>query len=185
MREAIDSLKLVLSGISNIFEKGTKGNIQEIINNLKEGTASLKKIMDTDSGPLAGTLKNVSSVTENLKKNNDSITATISSFRRTAEKFSSIEVQPAIDSLSATISELKSTLAKINSNNGTLGLLMSDRKLYDKLNEAILSAEILLDDLRLHPKRYTGSLIFNRKDKTGPLTSPSKKDTVPASGNKQ
>jgi phospholipid/cholesterol/gamma-HCH transport system substrate-binding protein len=179
IREAIDSLKMVLSSVNNIFEKDTKGNIQEIIANLKTATVSLKTLFDTENGALAGTLNNVSAITENLRKNNDSITATISSIKRTADKFSSLEIQPVIDSLQNTINTLGKLVSKINSNDGTLGLLMNDRKLYDQLNETILSAELLLDDLRVHPKRYTGSIIFNRKDKTGPLTSPTNKDSIP------
>ena len=179
IREAIDSLKMVLSGVNNIFEKDTKGNIQEIIANLKTATVSLKTLFDTEDGSLSRSLKNVSSITENLKNNNDSITATISSIKRTADKFSSLELQPTIDTLQNTINTLGKLVSKINSNDGTLGLLMNDRKLYDQLHETILSAELLLDDLRVHPKRYTGSIIFNRKDKTGPLTSPTKKDSIP------
>lgn len=179
IREAIDSLKMVLSEVSTIFEKDTKGNIREIISNLKETTASLNTLLDAKNGQLAGSLKNVLSFTDNLKKNNDSITATISSIRKTANKFSSLEIQPTLDSLQASVAILKTILSKINNQEGTLGLLLSDRKLYDKLNDVILSAEILFDDLRIHPKRYTGNIIFNRKDKTGPLTSPSKKDSVP------
>jgi phospholipid/cholesterol/gamma-HCH transport system substrate-binding protein len=179
IREAIDSLKMVLSEVSTIFEKDTKGNIREIISNLKETTASLNTLLDAKNGQLAGSLKNVLSFTDNLKKNNDSITATISSIRKTANKFSSLEIQPTLDSLQASVAVLKTILSKINNQEGTLGLLLSDRKLYDKLNDVILSAEILFDDLRIHPKRYTGNIIFNRKDKTGPLTSPSKKDSVP------
>jgi phospholipid/cholesterol/gamma-HCH transport system substrate-binding protein len=179
LREAIDSLKMVLSGVNNLFEKDTKGNIQDIIMNLKTASASLKTLFDNENGALSGTLKNVSSITENLKKNNDSITATISSIRKTADKFSSLEIQTTIDSLQNTIVQLGKLVSKINSNDGTLGLLMNDRKLYDQLNETILSAELLIDDLRVHPKRYTGSILFNRKDKTGPLTSPAKKDSLP------
>ena len=184
IRETLDSLKMVLSGVNNIFEPETKGNIREIISNLKDATVSMKILMNTDSGPLAGSFKNVTSITDNLRKNNDSITATISSIKKTADKFSALEIQPTIDSLQTSIVVFKNMLAKINSNEGTLGLLMNDRILYDKLNEVLLSAEILMDDLRVNPKRYTGNIIFNRKDKTGPLTSPSLKDSVPQSKNK-
>lgn len=181
VRDAIDSLKMVLSGINNLFEKDTKGNISEIINNLKEATVSLKTLLNTESGPLSGTLSNVNSITSNLSKNNDSITATISSIKKTADKFSKLEVQPTIDTLQTTISEFKALLSKVNTNDGTLGLLMRDRQLYDKLNDMMLALEVLLDDVRVHPKRYTGNIIFNRKDKTGPITSPAKKDSVPQS----
>jgi phospholipid/cholesterol/gamma-HCH transport system substrate-binding protein len=75
-------------------------------------------------------------------------------------------------------------LSKFNTNQGTLGLLMKDRKLYDQLNSLLLGVEILFDDIRVNPKRYTGSVIFNRKDKTGPLTSPAKKDSIPQGNQK-
>jgi phospholipid/cholesterol/gamma-HCH transport system substrate-binding protein len=40
-----------------------------------------------------------------------------------------------------------------------------------------------MDDLRAHPKRYVNISVFGKKDRTGPLTSPAKKDTTPAGGN--
>lgn len=184
VRDAIDSVKLVLSGLNRLFDPETKGNIREIIGNFKQTTVSLNKLLDAESGALSATLANANSVTSNLKKNNDSITATISSIKRVADKFSSLEVQPAIDSLQTSISAFKTVLTKFNTNDGTLGLLMKDRKLYDQLNDLLLGLEILFDDIRVNPKRYTGSLIFNRKDKSGPLTSPAKKDSVPQGNQK-
>ena len=184
VRGAIDSLKIVLGGLNRLFDKDTKGNVSEIIRNLKETTGNLNKLLNAESGALAATLSNANSITSNLKKNNDSITATINSIKRAADKFSSLEVQPAIDTLKVTINELKNVISKFNSNDGTLGLLMKDRKLYDQLNDLFLGLEILLDDIRVNPKRYTGSLIFNKKDKTGPLTSPAKKDSIPQGNQK-
>jgi phospholipid/cholesterol/gamma-HCH transport system substrate-binding protein len=179
VRDAIDSLKMVLSGLNNLFEKDTKGNIQEIIRNFKESSVSLNRLLNAETGALAATLNNASSVTGNLKKNNDSITATISSIKRAADKFSSLDVQPTIDTLQASIVEFKNILSKFNTNEGTLGLLMKDRTLYDQLNKVALGLEILIDDLRINPKRYTGNIIFNRRDRSGPLTSPAIKDSVP------
>ena len=46
-------------------------------------------------------------------------------------------------------------------------------------NLETLSAEILMDDLRAHPKRYVNLSVFGRKDKGPVLTSPSKKDSIP------
>jgi phospholipid/cholesterol/gamma-HCH transport system substrate-binding protein len=140
--------------------------------------------LNAESGALAATLANANSITSNLKKNNDSITATISSLKRAADKFSGLEIQPTVDTLQAAISEFKTILSKFNTNEGTLGLLMKDRQLYDQINKLLLGMEILVDDLRVNPKRYTGSLIFNRKDKTGPLTSPAKKDSIPQGNQK-
>jgi phospholipid/cholesterol/gamma-HCH transport system substrate-binding protein len=179
VRDAIDSLKMVLSSLNNMFEKDTKGNIQEIIRNLKQSSISLNRLLNAESGALAATLENANSISANLRKNNDSVTATISSLKRAADKFSSLEVQPTVDSLKASIVEFKNILSRFNTNEGTLGLLMKDRVLYDQLNKLALGMEILVDDIRVNPKRYTGNIIFNRRDRSGPLTSPAKKDSVP------
>lgn len=179
VRDVLDSLKRALGGLNNIFEKDTKGNIQEIIRNLKESSIGLNKLLDAESGALAATLENANSISSNLKKNNDSITATISSIKRAADKFANLEVQPTVDSLKYSIVEFKNLITKFGNDQGTLGLLLKDRGLYDQLNKLALGLEILVDDLRVNPKRYTGNIIFNRKDKTGPLTSPAKKDSVP------
>jgi phospholipid/cholesterol/gamma-HCH transport system substrate-binding protein len=142
-------------------------------------TNSLNKLMDTEKGALAMSLNNVNAITANLKNNNDSITATISNAKRATAKLADLEIQPVIDTLSRTISQLKSVVAKIDSKDGTLGALINDKAIYNKLHDAILSAEILMDDLRTNPKRYVNLSVFGRKDKNGPLTSPAKKDTVP------
>jgi phospholipid/cholesterol/gamma-HCH transport system substrate-binding protein len=82
---------------------------------------------------------------------------------------------------------MKTAAAKISniisSKDGTLGALLHDKTLYKKLTDAILSFEILADDLRTNPKRYVNLSIFGRKDKYGPITSPAIKDSVPG-GNK-
>ena len=179
VREGIDSVKMLLSNVNKIFNNEARANLQHTLSNLAAASHSLTRLVDAENGELAMSLKNVNSITSNLKNNNDSITATISNAKRATAKLADLEIQPVIDSLSKTISQLKSVVAKIDSKEGTLGALINDRSVYNKLHDAILSAEILMDDLRNNPKRYVNLSIFGRKDKNGPLTSPSKKDTIP------
>jgi phospholipid/cholesterol/gamma-HCH transport system substrate-binding protein len=44
--------------------------------------------------------------------------------------------------------------------------------LYDQILQTNRSLTTLLDDLRLHPKRYVNISVFGKKDKKGPLMSP-------------
>lgn len=178
IRNSLDSLNVVFSNINRLFNTEAKGNIQDIIVNLKTASGSLAKMMNSENSDLAKTLRNASTITESLAKNNDSIAAIISSTKRFTAKLSQLELQETMDTLQLALSRLKSAISKISSNEGTLGALINDKKLYNKLNDVALGMELLLDDIRVHPKRYTGNIIFNRKDRTGPLTSPSKKDSA-------
>ena len=178
MRETLDALQKTLANLNEVFDTNTKSNFHEIVANLNSTTVSLNAIMNEETGSLARTIKNAASITDNLKKNNDSITATISAVKKTAEKFSELELQSAIDSAKATLSSLQKMIVKVNSSDNSIGAALTDKQLYTKLNETLLSAEILLDDLRAHPKRYVNVSVFGRKDKTPPLNSPSKKDPL-------
>lgn len=179
IRTTLDTLTKVFSNINTLFDAGAKRNLQQMIANLNTASGSLNRMLDPQNSALASTLNNVNEITGNLKKNNDSISAIVNNTKRFTEKLSRLELDQTMDTLQAAIVQLKSTVNKISSNQGTLGALINDRSLYNKLQDAILSAEILIDDLRTHPKRYVNLSIFGKKDKGGALTSPVKKDTVP------
>jgi phospholipid/cholesterol/gamma-HCH transport system substrate-binding protein len=49
---------------------------------------------------------------------------------------------------------------------------MNDKKLYNNLNASANSLNILLEDFRMHPKRYVHVSVFGKKDKTEPLMKP-------------
>ena len=63
------------------------------------------------------------------------------------------------------MADVKAVTAKINSNEGTLGLLMRDPSLYNQINTTVRSADSLMVNIRQHPKRYVHFSIFGRKDK--------------------
>jgi phospholipid/cholesterol/gamma-HCH transport system substrate-binding protein len=181
-RDAIDSLKAVLGSTNKFLNSQLKGGLLSILQNLETSTASLKVLLDTKDGPLSKSLDNVESVSANLRRNNDSITETISAIRRTADKFSRLEIQPTIDELKSALTDMKNMIAKIQSNDGTLGKLINDKGLYEQIMKNLNSLETLSDDLRLNPKRYT--TILTKKVKSPPLTSPvPRNDSASGKGN--
>jgi phospholipid/cholesterol/gamma-HCH transport system substrate-binding protein len=179
VREGIDSLKIVFSNLNRILTSDAKNNLQQTLANLNQASSSLSSLLDPQTGALARSLNNAESITANFRRNNDSITMMFSNAKRFSENLARLDLQKTMDSLESAISQLKSTVAKISSKDGTLGALIYDRQLYNKLYDAILGAEILLDDLRYNPKRYVNLSIFGRKDRDGPITSPAKKDSIP------
>jgi phospholipid/cholesterol/gamma-HCH transport system substrate-binding protein len=177
-RTAIDSLTAVLGSINSLFDTRTKNNIRTIVDNLTASSISLEKMMNSENSPLARSLDNFESITANLRKNNDSITSILHNANVAARKFAAIDIKPTLDSLHAAVLQIKDVVYKINHNNGSLGLLMNDTKLYDNLQKAALGLEILIDDVRVHPKRYVNISVFGKKDKGNYLTSPASKDSV-------
>ncbi|HMU45894.1 MAG TPA: MlaD family protein [Chitinophagaceae bacterium] len=183
VRNTLDTLNTVFAGINQVLKSENQENLKQAIANFNRASNALNGLLDNQTGALAKTFNNTSDLTEALKKNTGKIDSTINNLKVASDKFAKINIQPTIDSLNSAITEIKTIAAKINSSEGTMGALVNDKTLYNKLNDFILSTEILIDDLRAHPKRYVNLSIFGKKDKGGYLTSPLPKDTVP-SGNK-
>ncbi|MFX5956557.1 hypothetical protein ABTF01_19395, partial [Acinetobacter baumannii] len=92
--------------------------------------------------------------TKNLADNNDKITHTLDNLQTTTNNLSKTDIQGSVAELKKSVQTLNTILDKVNTNNGSLGLLMNDRSLYNNLTNTVRSANILIDDLKTHPKRY-------------------------------
>jgi phospholipid/cholesterol/gamma-HCH transport system substrate-binding protein len=167
--QSLDSLIQVIGGL---FDPKLKNNFSAIIANMAATSANLQILLNAQSGQLAQSLKNMNQFTANLAKNNDHITKTLENTEAATAKLAAAKIPETVEALRSTISELKGAIAKMNGTDGSLGLLLNDKKLYQNLEGTTRSLNTLLDDLRLHPKRYVSISVFGKKDKSGPLTAP-------------
>jgi len=168
----LKSLDSLVEQVGVVLDPKTKANLQAVIANLATASSSLTTLVNTQNGALAASLNNMSSFTGNLKRNNDSINHIIKNVDVMTQKFASLDLEATLTKLQAAVDNLNVTLNKVNKGDGTLGLLMNDPKLYNNLNATTNSLNILLQDVRLHPKRYVNVSVFGKKDKSGPLMEP-------------
>lgn len=179
IRTTVHSLDSVLKNINTIFDPNTKHNLQDVIANINKTTASLvvssasiQAMLNEQSGAITQSMNNVASFTKNLSDNNQKVNRMLDNVEKTTDNLSKADLAGTVDKLKTTISSLNTILSKIDSKEGSLGKLMNDKALYDNLTNTVRSANILMDDLRVHPKRYVNISVFGRKDKSGPLTAP-------------
>jgi len=179
IKATVGSLDSVLKNINTIFDPATKNNLQEVIANINKTTASLvvssasiQSMLNEQTGAITASMNNVNSFTKNLSDNNEKITRMISNVEKTTENLSKADIDGTVAQLKISIETLNSILAKASSTDGSLGKLLNDKTLYDNLSNTVRSANILMDDLRVHPKRYVNISVFGKKDKTGPLMAP-------------
>ena len=170
--EALVQLQMLIKRLNDIVDPRTQTNIQGIVGSLNSTSQSLDRLLNDKNGSLARSLNNVELVTGNLAKNNDKITSTLNNLEKASGNFANLKLDEAIQSLKNTMVKLDHAVSKVDSKEGTLGLLLNDSKLYDQLLMTNRSLTTLLDDLRMNPKRYVNISVFARKDKKGPLQGP-------------
>ena len=165
----LTSLDSLVQVIGSMFDPRLKNNFSTIIGNLAASSAQLQILLNAQTGALAQSLKNMNQFTANLAQNNDKITRTLDNVEKTTSNLAAAKIPETVQSLQSAVNEMKTLVGKLNSNNGSLGLLLNDKKLYQNLEGTTRSLNTLLDDLRLHPKRYVNISVFGKKDKSGPL----------------
>jgi phospholipid/cholesterol/gamma-HCH transport system substrate-binding protein len=168
----LTSLDSLIQVVGSMFDPRLKNNLGSIIANLAASTAQLQILLNAQTGALAQSLKNVNEFTANLAKNNEHVTKTLENVEKATSGLAAAKIPETVESLQSTVNELKGTIAKMNSNNGSLGLLLNDKRLYQNLESTTRSLNTLLDDLRMHPKRYVSISVFGKKEKNGALMAP-------------
>lgn len=80
-------------------------------------------------------------------------------------KLNDIDVSGTMAKVDKTLANMESLTSKMNSKEGSLGLLMNDPALYNNLTQTLSDADSLVTNLKAHPKRYVHFSLFGRKDK--------------------
>lgn len=181
LKSTLNTLDSALKNINSIFDPASKANLQTAIanittltDNLSKSSVSLNGMMEKQNGSIARSMDNVNLFTNNLAKQNEKISATLDNVKNTTENLSQADIKGTVNNLKSTIDNLNTIVKKLGSTDGSLGLLMNDKTLYNNLTNTVRSANILMDDLRTHPKRYVSLSVFGSKDKTGALKEPLK-----------
>ncbi len=126
-------------------------NVETITSNLTVSTRELNTLMAGLNKQVPGMIGKANGVLDNTNR----LTANLAS----------LDVQGTLNKVNQTLESAHQFTEKLNSNQGSLGLLMNDTKLYDNLTSTIGHADSLVIDLKAHPKRYVHFSVFGRKDK--------------------
>lgn len=147
--EALASLKVALNKDD---ETSTIGRLNKSLANIEGITANLDKSLAA-GGSLNHTLGNIESITGNIKKKNGQIDTLI-------QNLSDFSTQLKQTELKKTVDEVKSLLAQINSGQGTIGKLVKEEVIYNKLDSAVAHLDNLLVDVKARPYRYINISVF-------------------------
>ncbi|WP_304153204.1 MlaD family protein [Hoylesella buccalis] len=174
--------------IAGSIDQGAMGEVTSMIPSVKQMLPKLDSILLSLNQLLADpaiarSVHNVQDMTANLTKTSRELNTIVAKLNREipgvvtktnrildhSETFtanlSQVDVATTMRKVDEAMADVKAVTAKINSNEGTLGLLMRDPSLYNQLNTTVRSADSLMVNIRQHPKRYVHFSIFGRKDK--------------------
>ena len=169
LNKTLSSLEETVKRVGNVFDEEAKQNIGKTLKELALATDQINSMLAPGKGSIAKSVENIAGISGNLKNNNDSITMIIGNLTKVSRDISNSEIGNTIKQLENASVNLNQILNGIKEGKGSLGMLTKDEALYKNLTSTSNSLNILLQDLRLHPKRYVQVSVFGKKEKTSPL----------------
>jgi phospholipid/cholesterol/gamma-HCH transport system substrate-binding protein len=87
-------------------------------------------------------------------------------FSKVSANLSHVDFQATMKRVDNTLANLQTITDKVNRGEGTVGMLLNDKTLYNNLANTAGSANELLIDLKANPKRYVQFSLWGKKDKS-------------------
>lgn len=159
-------LASVNSTLSPEFQRNFDRSFASIANTLAtlEGTTrKVDALVGSQSDHIAGIIANLESISTNFRNNNEKINTVMNNINNVADNIARANFAETIQNANKAVNDLQTVVNKINSGQGSIGLLINDKKLYDNLNSSAANLDKLMIDLKANPKRYVSFSIFGGK----------------------
>jgi phospholipid/cholesterol/gamma-HCH transport system substrate-binding protein len=163
----ISSIDTVADIVRDLLNKKTRDNlvtaiehVKEALQNLSHITYNLDTLVVSQRNHLASIISNVESISLNLSQNNDKIKNILTNFSDISDSLAKANIPAILNNVDRTITDLNHAIGKINNGEGTVGLLLNDKKLYDEVTKAAKDLNLLLEDIKANPSKYVKVSVF-------------------------
>ncbi len=171
LRQTLTALDTVIAGINLVAGSENRAAITATLKSVNvsaDNIAALTAALNKETKDIAGILSNTNSVTGNLAKSNDTVQHLIANLNKVSAQLAHAPLQQTITELSGTSEQLHGIMGKINSGQGSAGMLVNDKALYTNLSGTLGNLDKLLADFKAHPKKYISVSVFGKKYKPEP-----------------
>ena len=166
---SIDSVMIVVQEVLNANVRqnlvASFESIKTTLFSLQHAASGIDTLVTTQKSKVSMILTKTESLAANLEKNNDKITNILNNFSNISDSLAKSNIKTTIEHANLAIAQVNNLLEGINNGKGTLGKIVKNDSIYNNLNRASNDLDLLLVDLREHPKRYVSISVFGGKDK--------------------
>jgi phospholipid/cholesterol/gamma-HCH transport system substrate-binding protein len=171
------SVDKMITSFSSFWDTSATTQIEGSLNRLKLTIEKFGNVANEIQGFVASEklqfsriMTNVEGITENLRKNNDQITAILGNAEKITDDFVTTDYKTVVLNANIALEKFNLILENIDNGNGTLWKLINDDKLYKDLVETNNELQNLVTDIRINPERYINFSLIGRKNKGVVLT---------------
>ena len=93
------------------------------------------------------------------------ISETLNNFESISDSLAKSNIKSTINNLDKSLGEFDKILQKIEKGEGSIGLLLNDKEMYNNLTSASKNLDLLIEDMKKYPKRYVTFSLLEEEEK--------------------
>lgn len=163
--ELISSIDSVMVVITSVLNKDARASLTKSLISLDNTFNTLSSTMLTVNNIVKNNEQNLNEIVSNFKTISSSFSESNTEIKNILSNFSSLSDSLAKADILSTLNNIDNITKQINNKEGSLGLLINDKALYNNLQKASKELEQLLGDLKNNPGKYVQFSVFGGKDK--------------------
>ena len=171
-KELLNSIDSVMDIVTVILNKDARNNLSKSFAHITVAMASLEKTalrLDTlvmaEKNRIHMIFVNIDHISGVLSENADKLSNIIRNLDAVSDSLARSKITSTISNANSALAHAASVLEKVNKGEGSLGLLVNDKRLYNHLDSASADLDKLLIDVNANPGRYVHISVFGGKDK--------------------
>ena len=162
--EKVNRLVVSLDTITQSLNAILASNqIQNTLASLNNTMATIDKMVNSETAKIQNITSSLQKFATTLAKNSDKLESIITNLDETTTVLANGDLDKTLENLNKTTASLNLVMQKIENGDGTAGMLLNDKKLYENLEKSAADLDALLVDLKANPKRYVRFSVFGGK----------------------
>lgn len=163
----LSSLDTMVTVLQSVFNSQTQRNlnasfssIRATLSNLESTSYNMDTLVYGQRKSLERIIFNVESITENFRKNDKNISSILANFASISDTLAKSNLAATLTNVNSVLARVASITTKIDKGEGSIGLLVNDKNLYENLDKSAAQLNALMEDMKKNPYRYVNFSVF-------------------------
>lgn len=157
----ISSVDTIVVSFKEIFDDDGMKNVKVGLSSLRAtiqgvelAIGQVNGMLSSETPKIGNIMTNLESVTNNIRQNNGQIENILKNVSQFSDSLKMVRLNETVNNINKIVYDLDEIVVKVKNGEGTLGALITEKSLYNKLDSAAYNLNYLIEDIKVNPGDY-------------------------------
>lgn len=171
-RPVLNTLDTALHNFSHLIEPTDKNSIHNTLKNMEKTSVLIEKMAAENRRTFNEVGMQLKGIMASFAETEKRIAPLLDKAGVFTDSLNTLHLAETIRDVESAIANMNAIMIKINSTDGTIGMLMNDKEVYENINKTMKDLQKTIDHFEKHPKHFLAPLGEKMKKKDPHLTDP-------------